>query len=235
MKYYNTKTQIRKYYDIRAVAEHKYHTKKVISILKKYHPYKFYKSLDIACADGGTSLFIKDRFGIECHGIDISPHSVKLANKNGIIAKVHDIREKFPYKDDTFDLIIGLEIIEHILNTDFFISEVYRIMKRGGICIITTPNLCSFTNRMLILFGKYPAHGCKYNAEKGHHIVYTMPTLVNHFKQYKFNIIKKTSSSIPFPMYSKKVPESLKLIAMKLGDYFPTFGSHIIIVAEKER
>jgi len=232
-KYYDTKTQIRKYYDIRAVADHKYHTKKVFQILDKYHPYAFYKSLDIACADGGTSIFIKNKFGIECHGIDLSPHSVKLANKNGIIAQVHDIREKLPYRDNMFDLVIGLEIIEHVLDTDHFIAEVHRVMRKNGICIITTPNLCSFTNRMRVLFGQYTAHGCQWNAEKGHHIVYTMPTLVKHFEQYKFKIIKKTCSSIPFPMYSKKVPEAFKQIAMKLGDYFYNFGSHIIIVARK--
>lgn len=230
---YDTKIQIKKYYNIQAIAEHKYHTKKVMNILKEYHPYNFYKSLDIGCADGGTSIFIKQRFAIECHGVDISSSSIKTANKNGIIGKVYDIRKKFPYKNDMFDLIIGLEIIEHILDTDFFIKEVYRIMRKNGICIITTPNLCSFTNRIRILFGEYPLHGCSWNSEKGHHIVYTLPILIKHFEKYKFKIIKKTSSSIPFPMYSKKVSKKFKKIAMKLGDYFPNFGSHIIIVVKK--
>jgi len=46
------------------------------------------------------------------------------------------------------------ETIEHISNTDLLLEEIRRVLKKNGIGIVTTPNLVSFFNRVLFLFGK---------------------------------------------------------------------------------
>lgn len=63
---------------------------------------------------------------------------------------------KLPFKNDTFDMISCLEVIEHLYNADNILSEINRILKPNGILLLSTPNLVSWSNRLLILLGHYP-------------------------------------------------------------------------------
>jgi SAM-dependent methyltransferase len=45
-----------------------------------------------------------------------------------------------PYEDNTFDYVFIKSVIEHICNTDLFLSEIYRVLKPGGKVIILTPD-----------------------------------------------------------------------------------------------
>ena len=131
---------------------------KVYELIKKLNQeYNFKKSLDVGCADGSFSLKLKQDFGFDVYGIDISENAVKLANQNGIKAKVHNAENSFPFEKESFDLAFACEIIEHVYDTDFFLSELKRVLRKNGILILTTPNLASLVNRIKILFGKYPS------------------------------------------------------------------------------
>jgi len=230
----NLEIQIQKYSKISAFAEHKFHVIKTHKIIRKLHKkYQFKKILDVGCADGSFSLMLKKEFRFDCYGFDIAEESIELAKEKGIKAIIHNAEEIFPYEDSSYDLAFACEMIEHLLDTDFFLSEINRILKKDGIIILTTANLCSFTNRIRILFGKFPAHGPQFRAGKGHLTTYNLAVLVKQLKEHGFKTIIKSSSSIPFPMNNKYIPYFIKKIAMKLGDLFKTSGSHIIIVARK--
>lgn len=54
-----------------------------------------------------------------------------------------DLNKNFPYANDSFDAVTATNTIEHILNLDLFLSEVYRILKPGGVFIGTVPFLAS--------------------------------------------------------------------------------------------
>lgn len=45
-----------------------------------------------------------------------------------------------PVEDDSFDLVICRELIEHVLNPVMLLTEMYRVLKKGGYMLITTPN-----------------------------------------------------------------------------------------------
>ena len=75
----------------------------------------------------------------------------------GIEAYQLDIdEEKFPFDNDSFDMVYCGEIIEHLFNPDHLLDEVHRILKPGGKCIITTPNLAGWPNRLSLLLGYQP-------------------------------------------------------------------------------
>ncbi|CAN5347164.1 hypothetical protein BH10PAT1_BH10PAT1_6040 [soil metagenome] len=61
-------------------------------------------------------------------------------NKPDIFA---DITKKIPVKNNTFDIAIMLEVLEYLENPSQTFSEIYRILKNGGILIFTTPFLYS--------------------------------------------------------------------------------------------
>ena len=50
-----------------------------------------------------------------------------------------DMRE-MPYQDDTFDIVVAAFAIVHLKSLDDFFNEIYRVMKSGGIFILTNPN-----------------------------------------------------------------------------------------------
>lgn len=45
-----------------------------------------------------------------------------------------------PYDDETFDAVISFQVIEHIEDDHKFVEELFRVLKKGGVAIISTPN-----------------------------------------------------------------------------------------------
>jgi SAM-dependent methyltransferase len=60
------------------------------------------------------------------------------------------------FENNSFDLIILGEVIEHLYDPDIILQECSRILKPNGVLLITTPNLLSWYNRILMVFGYYP-------------------------------------------------------------------------------
>ncbi len=70
--------------------------------------------------------------------------------------------EKIPLKDSSIDILIAGEIIEHMFNPTRFLSEINRVLKKGGLLILSTPNICSFKNRIRMLFNLIPEHSANH-------------------------------------------------------------------------
>ena len=49
-------------------------------------------------------------------------------------------KDKLPYEDDHFDYIYFCAVLEHLYDANFILTEIYRVLKKGGILIIITPN-----------------------------------------------------------------------------------------------
>lgn len=113
--------------------------------------------LDIGCGNGSFALEVHKITGARVFGVDIVKASVERARKLGVNAKVADVGlEKLPFKDAYFDTVFCGEIIEHLYDTDYLLSECRRVLKKGGALVITTPNLASWLNRLLLLAGFQP-------------------------------------------------------------------------------
>jgi len=64
--------------------------------------------------------------------------------------------EDFPFEDNYFDAVFCGHLIEHLYDPDHMLDEVYRILRRGGLFVVTTANLASWINRIALLFGFQP-------------------------------------------------------------------------------
>ncbi len=189
------------------------------------------RMLDVGCSSGIFSKrFIKK--GWKVHGIDIARNKVAMAIKNGLDAKAADLTKKLPYKDGFFDLIFAGEVIEHLVDTDFFLTEMNRILKKGGKLIITTPNLASLENKFRIFFGIYPAWVDYRLGGAGHVRAYTFGVLRKQLAAHGFWPEKQLGNFVPFiPEYFL---DDIKFPPLAFtGNLFPGLSQGIIIRARK--
>lgn len=116
------------------------------------------KLLDVGCGDGTVSVMLKHVTGAkEVYGIEISSEAAKLAEEKGVKVIVLDLeRQGIPLPNDTFDLIYCGDIIEHIFEPLDLLKNLWRVLRKDGTCIITTPNLASWYNRVFLLLGYQP-------------------------------------------------------------------------------
>lgn len=62
-----------------------------------------------------------------------------------------------PFKNNTFDLVISTELIEHVRNPKKLLDEVHRVMKPNGKWLLSTPNVATLANRFAMFFqGRFP-------------------------------------------------------------------------------
>lgn len=92
--------------------------------------------LDVPCGDGRSSYEFKKK-GADIIALDLFPNFMLV---DDIEAKYADLSEKLPVEDNSVDYIICQEGIEHIPNQLNVLEEFNRVLKKGGILLLTTPN-----------------------------------------------------------------------------------------------
>ncbi len=116
---------------------------KTLKLENKKKPLEKVNILDIGCGGGLLSEPMK-RLGAEVVGIDAS-------NKNINVAKIHAKKNNLNIEylcispenfktDKKFDVILNMEIIEHVEDVDLFLKACSRLLKKGGIMFVATLN-----------------------------------------------------------------------------------------------
>jgi methionine biosynthesis protein MetW len=120
------------------------------------------KILDLGCGNGRIgALFVGDN---EVFGMDFSETAVAEAKTRGIRAQAGDICSRLPFDDDTFDIIMLIEIMEHVYDPVFVLREAYRVLKKGGTLLCTFPNAGNFINRLhFFLTGNFKDYTARFN------------------------------------------------------------------------
>lgn len=96
--------------------------------------------LDIGCGDGKYVQHLKKEcpqsFVLPC---DISFKRIKRVYDNGYTGVVGSA-EELPIRDQSFDRVFLMQVIEHVPRTSKVIAECKRVLKPGGHCFVLTPN-----------------------------------------------------------------------------------------------
>ena len=116
---------------------------KTFKLENEKEPLKNIKILDIGCG-GGLLSEPMCRLGAIVTGIDASEKNINVAKlhskKNNLkINYFCSSPEKFEPKDK-FDVILNMEIVEHVEDVNFFLESCSRLLKKGGIMFVATLN-----------------------------------------------------------------------------------------------
>ena len=118
--------------------------------------------LDAGCGEGYGSNLLAE-VATKAIGIDISREAIRHAREKYSRENLHyyvtDV-VNMDFADNTFDVIVSFQVIEHLNNPLKFLKEIKRVLKKGGWAIISTPNksLCDGH-----AFGKYHVKEYRYH------------------------------------------------------------------------
>ena len=113
--------------------------------------------LDVGCWDGETTERLARAAGARAYGVEVFAERAALARARGIEVAVQDVESTpFPWPDQSMDVVVCNQVLEHLKNVWLPMSEIFRVLKVGGHCVIGVPNLASLHNRVLLALGWQP-------------------------------------------------------------------------------
>lgn len=158
--------------------------------------------LDVGCGRGDMMKAFK-YLGLSVRGLDIIDYKSDLAS--GIEVKCANFEnERFPFEDNTFDMIFSKSVIEHLHNPENFLRESWRVLKPGGRIITLTPD---WQTQLYIFYNDFT-----------HHQPYTVLGLNNALNVYNFKAVQ-TEKFYQLPAIWKA--PFLKTILKPLPIFFP--------------
>lgn len=99
--------------------------------------------LDIACGSGYGSKLLAQAGAAKVIALDASQSVINEAQKNFFHDKIEfrvGEAEKIALEENTIDLAVSLETIEHLPEEEVFLRELARVVKPDGLVVISTPN-----------------------------------------------------------------------------------------------
>lgn len=144
----------------------------------------------------------------------------------------NDVRFKFDIPDNTYRVVLALEIFEHLnplsskddfqdlmREARFFLKECKRILQKGGYLIITTPNVTDYNHIRALIEGREPYY-------------------LNHFREFtpaqiNWEIYNSGLEVVSIDTMVYKSDPNIESLIKQFGGDIKNRGKHIIAVAKK--
>jgi SAM-dependent methyltransferase len=119
---------------------------------------KISKCADIGCGAGNDLSIVKRYYpDAELFGIDFDSGNSERLKSLSIKPVAADIeKDSLPFGNETLDLIIANQVLEHTKEIFWINHEIFRCLKVNGIFFMGVPNILSLHNRVLMAFGHHP-------------------------------------------------------------------------------
>jgi 2-polyprenyl-3-methyl-5-hydroxy-6-metoxy-1,4-benzoquinol methylase len=204
--------------------------------------------LDIGCGNG---WFIKNMQSLkwDVTGIDFDPEAIKYCKSQGLNVSLGSLHSQ-KYPDTFFNVITINHVIEHIHDPLSLLKECYRILKKGGILIIETPNTNSWLHkyiykeywlnldppRHLLLFNpqnlKKLVNNAGFNSIKATSVIrnefwiYIVSRLIKKYKYYTMEGKKK-------PIIQHIIGRLIQFFSWIINIFNKNLGGDAVVIAKK--
>ena len=194
------------------------------------------RTLDLGCGEGVLLGSLSARLPAGSHlvGLDVVPPP-EGAPWRGVVG---DIWGGLPFADDSFDVVVAGEVLEHVPHPDLLLSEVRRLLTPTGWLVLSTPNIVGWANRVLVPLGIQPLFtetssevhlGRRWaalgqgNQVQGHLKVFSHRALAEILERTGFTVLRTRGMPGEFPSPVDRVD--------RLCARFPSIASDLLVVA----
>jgi SAM-dependent methyltransferase len=113
--------------------------------------------LDIGTHTGEFATRVADRLGAtRVAGIELIEEHAEAARARGLEVVCTNVDDGLPFADGEFDTVHANQVIEHVRQSDAFLREIRRVLRPGGLALISTNNLSSWHNVGALALGYQP-------------------------------------------------------------------------------
>jgi ubiquinone/menaquinone biosynthesis C-methylase UbiE len=195
------------------------------------------RTLDLGCGEGVLLNALASRLPAEAVlvGMDVvrPPEGTRWHSVTG------DIANRLPFADNSFDVVIAGEVLEHVPHPDLMLAEIRRVLTPVGRLALSTPNIVGWANRVLVPLGIQPLFtetssevhlGRRWralgqgNQVQGHLKVFSHRALMEIMERTGFTVLRTVGMPGEFPS-----PVDL---FDRLCARFPSIASDLLVVAE---
>lgn len=215
----------------------------VHKLIEKYNTKEKPKILDIGCGTGKNMEELQNLGSI--YGLDSSSEALRFCKKRGLNNLILGSAEKTSLKNNSFDIITILDVLEHTEDNKT-LKEMHRILKKDGLIIITVPAFSWLWSK----WDKVLHHKRRYTTAKLRGILTANEfspvkiTYLYSFLVFPALIIRKVKEKITKEFYPSDFKLSNPLLNLLLNNlsrleflftekFSIPFGTSILIVAKK--
>src|SRR5579863_9139020 len=208
-------------------------------VLQFLPPVKDKRILEIACGRGGFSRLLGSRGASVC-GADFSASAVAIAKErlsrgpllDGSVTYVQADAQNMPFEENSFDIVISCETIEHVPDPRAAVREMYRVCKPGGMLFLTTPNYLNFMGLYLIYAAvRHPALKSSQPLDER----FLFPQIRRFATAAGWKIIRTDGTVHQFPFIPGRDPVRLQGLesSRALRRLLHFFALHYLVIARK--
>lgn len=204
------------------------------------------KILDIGCAYGFYDIILKEEFGCDMVGLEmresVDAYCRLLRKHNVPVVEGALSKERIHIADESFDFVIFSEVLEHLRISPLrALREVHRVLKPGGMMLLTTPNIGYLRNIAHLMTGKNILQPFPENDEGLDNVTDALIHTRAYVMTEVVHLIQKAGMDVATAGYisSEKLDLRLRLnlalhlLFIILITVIPSFRSSILIMAGK--
>src|SRR5438128_1385785 len=166
--------------------------------------------LDVGCGTGANLQMLAKHGASE--GVDVSSEALEFCRARGLSKVKQGAAEALPYEDASFDLVTGLDVVEHLDDDMAGLSEMRRVLRPGGRAVLFVP-------AFMFLWGVQ-------DDISHHRRRYTLPELKQKLRDAGLEVERSSYANITF-----FVPILIGRVLMRLTGLRPASENNITIGA----